>query len=197
MKKGGTEISEELILKTCAFTGHRPNKLGGYDWMDPLNLKIMRRIRDIVVSMIEEKDVTRFVFGGALGIDQMAFAVCQKLKREKYPEIELCVAIPFENQYLNWVDQKDIERYMAQKESADEVVLVDTLLGSTYVLDAMAPGEYHPAKMALRNKYMVDQSKYLLAVWDGSESGGTYLCVKYFKSKRDVSNMFRIDPKKM
>lgn len=45
----------------------------------------------------------------------------------------------------------------------------------------------------LRNKYMVDNSEAVLAIWDGSVYGGTYDCFKY--ALAEEKPIFRIDPK--
>jgi uncharacterized phage-like protein YoqJ len=46
-----------------------------------------------------------------------------------------------------------------------------------------------------RNKWMVDNSDLLVAVWNGEKSGGTFATIKYAKSKgKDV---WRIDPRRM
>lgn len=67
---------------------------------------------------------------------------------------------------------------------ADEVILVDTL--SEYQVKNTKIGEYHISKMHNRNQFMVNQSKFVIAVWDGS-SGGTSNCVNYAKKKkRDI-----------
>lgn len=37
--------------------------------------------------------------------------------------------------------------------------------------------------MQSRNEWMVNRSNIVIALWDGSEKGGTYNCLKYAKSK--------------
>lgn len=162
---------------TVCFTGHRPSKLGGYDWMTEKNLNIMRALRKEIVTLIKIKSVNRFIFGGAIGIDQMAFAVALKLKREKYPEIRLIIAVPFRNQFVKW-NKKDQDKYSKYLQDADEVVYVDELEGTRYYCTLAGIGNYHRDKMQIRNEYMVDQSDFVIAVWDGT-SGGTANCVRY------------------
>lgn len=43
--------------------------------------------------------------------------------------------------------------------------------------------EYNKQNYFIRDKYMVDQSDVLLAVWDGIEFGGTYNTIKYAKEQ--------------
>lgn len=56
------------------------------------------------------------------------------------------------------------------------------------------PGGYAPAKMQIRNEYMVENCDLLIAVWDKSD-GGTANCVKYAKSQR--KNIIYINPKEI
>lgn len=163
-------------MKIC-FTGHRPEKLGGYNWSTSKNMQIMLRLLRVIEEQIQEhknEEIT-FICGGALGIDQMAFHLCNKLKLQ-YPNIKTELAIPFLKQASKWISDTDVKRYFEHKEFADNVVYVDSLEG--YKLDKVKIGEYHPAKMQIRNKFMVDKADLIIAVWDGSK-GGTCNCVKY------------------
>ncbi|MDM0587806.1 SLOG family protein [Clostridium perfringens] len=163
-------------MKIC-FTGHRPEKLDGYNWSTSKNLRIMLKLLRVIEEQIQEhkKEEITFICGGALGIDQMAFHLCNQLKA-KYFNIKTELAIPFLKQASRWVSDTDIKRYCEHKELADNVVYVDNLEG--YKFDKVKIGEYHPAKMQIRNKFMVDNSDLVIAVWDKSK-GGTYNCVKY------------------
>lgn len=173
---------------TCCFTGHRPNKLGGYDWNNPLNKTIMKIIKETVIDLIENRSVDTFIFGGALGIDQMSYVVVYNLKLRLYPNIKLILAMPFEKQSNNWLkrDKMILER---QKQLADKVVLVDTL--ENYKINGLVEGEFHPAKYQKRNEFMVDNSDIVIAIWDGSK-GGTYNCVKY--AEKMEKEIIRINP---
>jgi uncharacterized phage-like protein YoqJ len=175
------EFREATRLKTCSFTGHRPDKLpGGYNWNSECNQQLGRLIREQVIRLITEYGVDTFIFGGALGIDQMAFAICLKLKRTKYKHIKLILAMPFEGQDSVWrQESKDI--LQSQRDSANLVVIVDELDG--YRVSCVPVGEYHPDKMKKRNEYLVDNSHYLISVWDGTP-GGTGSCVSYAHQQR-------------
>lgn len=166
-------------MKAC-FTGHRPNKLeGGYDYYSSPNIALGRQIRKVCIELIEKHNVDTFICGGALGVDQMAFMVCNKLK-EKYPNIKIVLAMPFEKQSANWINEskKLLEKHI---ELADEVVYVDEL--PKYTIKNLPIKEYNPAKMQKRNEYMVDNSDFVVAVWNGDTSGGTANCVRYAQSK--------------
>lgn len=182
-------------MNVC-FTGHRPNKLGGYDWNMPKNKMIMEKIKNTVIDLINNSDDKDFTFfcGGALGVDQMVFEIVDDIKgylKLNPVNIFLILAMPFEKQDNNWFKQEDKDRLKTQRKCADQVVLVDKL--TDYKYDGVPIGEYHPAKMQLRNQFMVDNSEVVIAVWDGSK-GGTGNCVKYAKSKG--KRIIIIDPNK-
>lgn len=163
-------------MKIC-FTGHRPDKLGGYNWSTNKNMRIMLKLLRVIEEQIQEyqnEEIT-FICGGALGIDQMAFHLCNKLKL-KYFNIKTELAIPFLKQANMWFSDADIKRYKEHKDLADRVVYVDEL--EQYKFDKVPIGEYHAVKMQIRNKFMVDNADLVIAVWDKS-SGGTKNCVKY------------------
>ena len=180
-------IRKELIkIITICFTGHRPDKLGGYDWNTDKNQRIIKALRTRIIELINSTEPNinhfKFIHGGALGIDQMSFEICKELKESTLKfnpcRIELELAIPFYKQASKWFNKKDVDRFNSQKLRADVVTLVDTVEG--YRFDIVPVGDYHPAKMDLRNRYMVDNSAIVIAVWNGSK-GGTKNCVNYAK----------------
>ena len=149
-----------------AGTSHRPDKLGGYD-NDTLNKLIA-----IAREYMRENVVTKVISGMALGWD-MAFAIAAL--KEGLP---LECAVPFKGQESVWSEEsKKIFNYILSE--ADEI---------TYVCDE----GYESWKMQTRNEYMVDKCDILVAMWDGSEKGGTWNCVKYAMSKkRRMVNLFK------
>lgn len=168
-------------MATCCFTGHRPDKLGGYDYNSEKNLLIKKYLREKCIELILSYDVDTFIFGGALGIDQMAFDVVYELK-EEYPNLKLIIAVPFSSQDCNWPD-KSSRYYRSQLRRADKVIFVDTL--DSYKIKGYEEGKYYPAKMQKRNEYMVDESDYILTYYDGSK-GGTRNCLKYWEKVKNT-----------
>lgn len=164
-----------------SFTGHRPNKLGGYNWNTSKNKTIMKELKHQIIHLINSTDEKQFhfYFGGALGIDQMAFSICYDIKYYELHlnqfKIVLEYAIPFLNQDVKW-NINDRNRWRQQMDDSDIVTKVDTL--EKYKIKGYKENIYYPAKMQKRNQYMVDNSDIVIAVWDGSK-GGTYNCVKY------------------
>lgn len=75
-------------MKICV-TGHRPNKLYGYNLSDPR----WQRLKEQFKSILKENNCEEAITGMALGVDTVfAFAVLE-LKNEGY-DIRLHCAIP-------------------------------------------------------------------------------------------------------
>lgn len=157
---------------TCCFTGHRPNKLFGYD-LSNKNYQIMaKKIKYYAKALIESNGVTRFITGGALGFDTVAFFAIESLKKD-YPNIENILAIPFDGQQKAWHNKIDIDRYDRMLKMADEIFQVENIQG--YKANSIG------AKLNKRNHYMVDSSDYIITCHDGT-TGGTYNCIEYAKN---------------
>lgn len=150
--------------KVCCFTGHRPQSLPcGFDETHPACLRIKRQLRRLIVGLIEKKDVTHFISGAALGVDMWAMELVLELKDE-YPDITLEAAVPYRSQSNRWKRDARI-RYRELLSECDEV----TILQEQYTSDCMLK----------RNRYMVDKSDYVLAVWNGQWGNGTGSTVRY------------------
>lgn len=150
-------------MSTLCFTGHRPNKLNGYDAKDNIELIqcIYSNIEDYIIN-----GTTTFINGVALGVDQWSARCVLKLKKQ-YPHIRLISAVPCRNQANKWPKQsKDDWAFIIA--NSDEVVYISE--------------EYTSECMQERNVWMVDNSDMVLGVWDGTP-GGTKNCLHYAYSK--------------
>jgi uncharacterized phage-like protein YoqJ len=176
---------EELERITACFTGHRSDKIGGYDMNNPTALKVKEKLSEVIRSLILDEGITRFISGGALGVDTYAFGCVHKLKDE-FPHIQNILSVPFLQQDKVWNDyQKRV--YARMKEIADEIIYVDKLY--PYKIYGIEEDTYHIAKMQKRNEHIVDHSRIVIAVWDGSK-GGTANCVRYARDR----TLYRIFP---
>lgn len=153
-----------------AFTGHRPDKLGGYKLPNPTYTKVCREIE----KALKEIQPAKTISGMALGVDQWAAYISYKLK------IPFIAAIPFEKQESKW-PQSSQDTYFKLVKLASEQVIV-------------SPGGYSVEKMQIRNKWMVDHCDKLIAIWDGT-AGGTGNCVEYAKSVN--KEILLIDPRNL
>lgn len=153
-------------------TGHRPNKLYGYDLSDPR----WQMLKLTFKTILQENHCTEAISGMALGVDTV-FALAVLELKEEGVDIKLHCAIPCKNHSCKW-PQKSIEQYNEILQKADVVKLVSNQ-------------EYKPYLMQKRNEYMVDLSEKVIAVWDGSKSG-TANCVEY--AKRCGKEIMQIEP---
>lgn len=144
-----------------AVTGHRPDKLGGY------TPKVTMTLVELAVRNMGQCRGAHVITGMALGWDLAVAEACCALG------VEWTAAIPFNGQEFKWPDhQKSHYRNLQAKATRIYVV---------------SPGEYHPAKMILRNHWMVDELKpsdgdLVLALWNGDHKGGTAECVAYARN---------------
>ena len=148
---------------TVCFTGHRPNGLPcGYSEEHPACIKIKTQLHRMIVGLIEKKNVTHFIAGAALGVDMWAMEIVLEL-REQNPSISLEAAVPCRSQAAKW-NAKSKERYEHLLSLCDKVTIVQE--------------HYTTNCMMKRNEYMVNNSDYVVAVWNGKPSG-TGNTIKY------------------
>jgi len=149
-----------------AFTGHRPDKLGGYS-SNPTQTAIKAEIRKLLNKLQPDKAIS----GMALGVDQWAAEICIRMK------IPVIAAVPFAGQELKWPEESQ-DRYNWLLSHCEEMVTV-------------CDGGYAAWKMQKRNEWMVDHADVVIAVWDGS-TGGTDNCVRYARATKKKVHI--IDP---
>ena len=158
-------------INTCCFTGHRAQKLPfGFDERHPECVRVKDELRSHILGAAHD-GYTRFISGGALGVDLWAARIVLEVK-EEYPWIMLGMAIPCEGQPDKWnYFYKSLYRDICGR--ADEVTMVSGT-------------PYYSGCMQKRNRYMVDKSSRVIAVFDGSP-GGTASTVEYArKTGKDV-----------
>ena len=160
---------------TCCFTGYRLQKLPfGANEEDERCVRLKTLLRETIEKAIKE-GYTHFLSGMATGVDTFAAEIVLSLK-EKYPGITLEAAIPCETQADKW-HKKYKDRYRGLLSRCDR----QTVLQKEYSADCMMN----------RNKYMVDRSDAVIAVWDG-KPGGTGITVRYAEGRH--KRIVMIDP---
>ena len=156
-----------------AITGHRPDKLGGFDAQNPVRVDLRRRFKDVIISLAASSwpEHTEVYVGGALGFDTDAARVCVETA------VPFIAAVPFPSQWKRWKpsDQTVYRNMFTYAKRVEYVSPVDPPL-------AYGDGSAVVAMMNARNRYMVDRCDLVVAAWDGSP-GGTAHCVKYAQSK--------------
>jgi uncharacterized phage-like protein YoqJ len=146
-------------------TGHRPDKLGGYDD------STTNRLMDLATEYLIDTRPNKVITGMALGWDQAVALACIR------NGIPFIAAVPFEGQDKTWPARAK-ERWRYLKEEATEVVVV-------------SPGQgFSREAMFRRNRYIVDHSDRICALFSG-ERGGTHDCVYYARhSLKAVDNLW-------
>lgn len=172
MAQGRRVIALWPAGRVACFTGHRPDKLGGYDPQHPVRARV-RRAAGVAIDRAVAAGFAVFISGMALGFDQdAAEAVLAR-------GLCLVAAVPFPGQERRWPAAAQAH-YRALLARAHEVVEV-------------SPGPYRPALMQLRNQWMADHAELVIAVWNGEENGGTANMIRYC---RKISlPIWRINPK--
>lgn len=155
-------------LSSCAFTGHRPKS---FPWGYNENARDCILLKEVLASQIRtlaERGVTEFLSGMALGTDLWCAEIVLDL-RKKNPKLKLHCILPCEDQEIKW-PASEKERYHSILKQADDVVYVTR--------------KYRDGCMLERNRYMVDHSSFLLAVYNGAAKSGTGSTVNYARRKK-------------
>jgi len=151
---------------SCCFSGYRPEKL---PWRtkedDPRCQELKRKIK-LELEQLYRSGMRHFFCGMARGSD-MYFCEAALNLREEYTEITIEAAIPCEAQAARW-NEWERSRYFHLVGQCD----VETFVSREYTKDCMIR----------RNRYMVDNSAVLLAVYDG-KFGGTMQTIEYAARK--------------
>ena len=141
-------------LNACCFTGHRtiPDEL-----LDAVREKLRHAIR-----LLASCGFQYFVCGGALGFDMLAEQILLE-EAENDGRIKLVLALPCRDQTGKWLKTGSggtelLREYMRIKAAASAII---------YVTDF-----YKDGCMRERNQFMVDNSSFCVAYYNGSVRSG-------------------------
>ena len=142
---------------TASFSGYRPEKYN-FPLLDENNIAYLRHqaaIQKAIVSALHH-GYRFFLCGMSRGFDLLCADILLDIKEqnELYRNISLTAVLPFAAHGFRgaWG-----ELHRIIKHSANQVVIVSP--------------EYTPACYAQRNRYLVQNSSYLICYWDGKEGG--------------------------
>lgn len=166
--------SDEIDLALSKFervltvTGHRPDKLGGYEleafkWLVMVakhSLKVLKP--DIVIT------------GMALGWDLAIAEACRQL------DIPFIAAVPCPSQCSRWPARSQDHYHKLLNVAAFSILVSNE--------------EYNPGLMEVRNQWMVKRAKLgVLALYNEDAKGGTANAVRYsMKQNKDIYNAWDI-----
>ena len=156
--------------RTCCFTGHRPDKLpGGLDERDPrcaaLKYSLARELEGLY-----QRGFRHFISGMAMGCD-LYFAEAALELRAQHPGLTVEGAVPCPPQADRWPDE-------LRRRWRDILDRCD--------LETVVQRHYDRWCMHRRDRYMVDRSAAVLAVFDGSPGGNQYTLNYAMDQKREI-----------
>ena len=151
---------QKLRSHRCCFTGHRPQYLKRPQ--EEIQADLEKAIREAI-----SEGYTTFITGMAKGTDIIAGEVVSRLKTEN-PQLKLIAAVPFPGFEEYW-DTYWKNRFRALLEKADYV---------KYVASGFSPDVFD-----IRNRWMVDKSAKVIAVFSGKR-GGTLNTIRYARERK-------------
>ncbi len=169
MKEEIGDLLEEWRKFTLCFTGHRSQKLPwGFNEKHPRCKQMKETAKQKVENAILQGYI-HFISGMAIGFDMICAEIVLGLKK-KYPHISLECAIPCKGQEKKWNSELQ-KRYRNIVKQADKI----RCLYDSY-------DEIGPECMLERNRYMINNSSMVIALFDG-KPGGTAKTIEYAKQK--------------
>ncbi len=161
---------------SCCFTGYRPQKFPfPLDSSDIRYIDFENRLTAEIVTLINSGCLT-FYTGMAMGFDIIA-AECVVTLAEAMKDhaVRLVCAVPFKEQAKSYSPDWKL-RYNNILAKADSIILISD--------------DYYRNCYFDRNRFMVDNSDFVLTWFDGSK-GGTKNTIDYAKSiNRKVINLY-------
>jgi len=142
-------------VKVCTFAGHR----------EVYQANISEMLDEAISKIINTDDNFRFLVGGMGEFDGICSSAVRRAKR-KYPnkEIRLELVLPYLTHELN-------ENKLYYETSFDDVVIPIELAGVHY-----------KSAITKRNRWMVEQSDWLIA-FIYRDFGGAYTTLRYAEKK--------------
>lgn len=144
--------------KICCVTGHRNIPA---DQIDYVKASLRREIEKAV-----EDGFTGFMSGFADGVDQYFAEIVIGLQKDN-PDLHLFAAIPIRQRLTS------LQKKQKTKEMLDRCTDI-----------AVIREDYHPSVYSHRNRYMVEKSDRVIAVYDGREKGGTVGTIRFAHTLR-------------
>ena len=166
-KKEINDIIHKLNSTTACFTGHRSQKLPWKFNEEDERCKAMKVNLRLEIERAIQGGYKTFICGMALGFDLICAETVLELKT-KYSDIKLIGALPCKTQDINW-PIKGRQRYRSLLKQLDEVrCIYDEYIGAECMLE--------------RNKFMINNSSLLIALYSGL-TGGTKSTIDYARKQ--------------
>lgn len=166
-------------MLNIALTGHRPEKLGGYNLNTPGYIKLQHDLETIIEEKLKVHPVIWCHSGLALGADTCWSKAILNMRAKYQGRVLFHVHVPMWSQKDVWPNQNDIAFWQTQVNNADRLTVYDWQFQAR-----PAHTKKDASRQALhdRNIGMVNQCDMLLAVYDGVSHGGTKGTIDYASS---------------
>ena len=148
LSNGETEMEEG---KACCFIGHRTVKDGK---------KVQLRVRETIRFLVEERGVTRFLFGSRSRFDTICYDEVTALRKE-YPQIKR-IAFTCKSEYACKEEEKEGLERIASEVTKSEITL------KAYEDAQRSPRLYEAGKASYveRNEDMINASDFCVFYYD-------------------------------
>ena len=156
--------------RTCCFTGHRPDKLPwGLNEGDPRCAALKASLARALEGLYR-RGFRHFISGMAMGCD-LYFAQGALELRTRLPDVTVEGAVPCPTQASRWPEPLR-RRWRAILDACD--------------LETVVQQNYDRFCMLRRDRYMVDRSAAVLAVFNGTPGGTQYTLNYAMDKKREI-----------
>ena len=142
------------IMKTCAFTGHRPEKLPWKNNESDERFLILKKKLKTAIKQAINNGYLNFLSGMARGIDMLAAELVLDFKKQ-YKQIKLYCIIFYDNHDRHW-SLEDKKRHLNIVNQCDKKIVLAKKFCSTCIENG--------------NRFLVNNSSHLIAVWSGKPS---------------------------
>lgn len=150
---------QEMRLRRCCFSGHRPEKLSQPE------TEVQEWLTEQITNAVDDGYLT-FITGMAMGVDIWAGEIVVTL-REQNPKLHLIAASPWPGFAARWNEEWKT-RYFSLLKKADLVRFTSQ--------------KYQQDIFSKRNIWMVDHSARIIAFYNGAD-GGTKDMLEYAAEK--------------
>ena len=170
----------ENIQTVISIIGHKPNRLFGYygklDLYDKLKRLITERLGELTCAV--DGNIL-LVNGLALGTDRIFSRISFELAKQDKRYFTEAI-IPYAKYEANWPQETQEEYY--------------DLLKQFDVVTYMTKKDYIPDLVTIRDKYMINESDFMLAVYSGGK-GEILDAIKY--ARKSNVPVVRIKPREI
>lgn len=149
---------------SLSLTGHRPDKLAGYNVNVPFYDRLRHRLIRIIERSLDNYEIVECHSGMALGADTVwAQAIVECQQKYGTNRIRFIADIPDMKQSSRWISKADRDRWKELVDQADEV--------RQYAHQNV--GKSYAYILNQRNIGMIQACDILIAVYNGDATGGT------------------------